>query len=663
MNNGCSTSRTYDVAVVGGGHAGIEACLAAARLGCRVLLVTHKLAEIGRMPCNPAIGGLGKGHLVRELDVLGGQMGLAIDAAGIQFRLLNRSKGPAVRSPRAQADKASYQRYMIETVLGQETLTVKEGEVTGLLTESREKGGKRIIGVRCSDGNKYECRRAVLSSGTFLRGLMHLGEKKITGGREGAASAEGLSGDLARLGFELRRLKTGTSPRLARGSIDFSALEAQAGDEHPRPFSFRTGEFHPHQLMCHLAYTNKRTHRQIEESLHRSPLYAGIIEGTGPRYCPSIEDKVVRFADKGRHLLFLEPEGRDSEEIYVNGLSTSLPADVQEKIVHSVRGLEEAELVRYGYAVEYDSIPSCQVMHTLESGMVDGLFLAGQILGTSGYEEAAAQGFVAGLNAVFSLRNQPPFISGRSESYIGVLIDDIVTKEISEPYRMFTSRAEFRLSLRCDNVETRLLGQAERLGVLRPEELSLLRRRARGAEKVRNRLHGFRVTVPGEIDRPPAGELLRRPEVDLESLFRDCPEGESLREALQGELDGREPESGGECAARFAGDVFSQAETDIKYAGYIAKQERILASQKHLDNLEVPEDIDYAGIEALSFESREKLARIRPVTLGQASRIDGVRAGDLAVLTVYLKKLRAQGSEGRPGYTGDPARKRETREP
>ena len=488
----------FDVVVVGGGHAGLEAALAAARLGARTALVTHAIAEIGRMPCNPAIGGLGKGQLVREIDVLGGQMGLAIDATGIQFRVLNTKKGPAVRSPRAQADKHAYQRFMREAVLAQAGLAVIEGDAAGILAQRRAPGDQppadaaggdaragagapppwQVSGVRLADGRVVKAARVVLGSGTFLRGLMHVGDTRTSGGREGAASAEGLSASLRRLGFELRRLKTGTPPRLWRDSIDFSRLQPQPGDADPQPFSLRTATFAPEQVDCHQVWTNEAAHDLIRANLGRSPLYGGVIEGRGPRYCPSIEDKVVRFADKERHLLFLEPEGRDDPEIYVNGLSTSLPADVQERLVRTLPGLEAARLARFGYAVEYDSVPSWQAAASLESKPVAGLYLAGQVLGTSGYEEAAAQGLVAGLNAVRDLDGRGPLPLARDTSYLGVLVDDLVTKEITEPYRMFTSRAEHRLHLRCDNAEQRLGDLALAEGLLDARGCALLRARA-----------------------------------------------------------------------------------------------------------------------------------------------------------------------------------------
>ncbi len=631
----------YDVIVVGGGHAGIEASLAAARRGYHALLVTLDIGEIGRMPCNPAIGGLGKSHLVREIDVLGGEMALAIDTTGIQFRILNRKKGPAVRSPRAQADKAAYQKYMERTILTTERLEVREDEVTGLMVQADRGGNHRVTGVRTAEGLEIPGHSVILSSGTFLRGLMHVGECKTVGGREGAASVEGLSGELSSLGFRLQRLKTGTPPRLRRSTINFEALVAQDGDEDPQPFSFRTHSFRPHQMRCYLTSTNERTHGIIRQNLDRSPLYGGIIEGKGPRYCPSIEDKVVRFAGKSRHLIFLEPEGWDSPEVYVNGLSTSLPADVQEELVHSVPGLEEAELIRYGYAVEYDSVPSYQVKRTLESKLIDMLFLAGQVLGTSGYEEAAAQGLVAGINAVQKLNDKPPFILKRSEAYIGVLIDDLVTKQIDEPYRMFTSRAEHRLDLRCDNAESRLYRHADELSLMSAADIELLGQRVRFVDKARQELDAFQLHVPGGFERLTATELLRRPEMNMNTIFSLCPEGGALFRVLDRVFGG----ALADCTdGHLARAVLTQIENDVKYEGYIVKQNRWIRSQQHLDLLEIPQDLDFRAIMALSYESREKLARMQPATVGQAGRIDGVRAGDLAVLTVIIKKMREKRS-------------------
>jgi tRNA uridine 5-carboxymethylaminomethyl modification enzyme len=628
-------SVVHDIIVVGGGHAGIEAALAAARLGLRVAMVTHDRREIGRLPCNPAIGGLGKGHLVREIDVLGGEMGRAIDDTVLHLRVLNRKKGPAVQAPRAQADKHAYQARLEAMVCEQPGLTVIEEDCCGLVAEPAPAGAAAPLvarGVRLGGGRELRGARVVLCTGTFLRGLMHVGATQRTGGREGAASSEGLSGELLRLGFKLFRLKTGTPPRVLGSSLDTARLQVQSGDVDPLPFSFRTRSLPPPRIVCWLTHTNARTHQIIRENLHRSPLFGGVIEGQGPRYCPSIEDKVVRFAERERHVVFLEPEGLDTDEVYVNGVSTSLPADTQVALIRSIAGLERAEVARYGYAVEYDSVPSWQVRPTLETKPVAGLYLAGQILGTSGYEEAAAQGLVAGVNACRDLTGQEPWLPARNVSYLGVLIDDLVTKEILEPYRMFTSRAEHRLRLRCDNAETRLEASAAELGLLPASDLEALRQRNGAVRALVGLLANWRANDGGGGPAATAADLLRQPGVDLASLRDRLSNGTELMIAIDNTLSPIQP-----LAARAA---LAEVGNTIVYSGYIMKNDKHLDRQTHLENVELPADFDYAAIAALSFEAREKLGRMRPATLGQAGRIDGVRAGDLAVLTIHLRRWR-----------------------
>jgi tRNA uridine 5-carboxymethylaminomethyl modification enzyme len=614
---------SYDIAVVGGGHAGCEAALVCARMGFGTLLVTIRIGDIARMPCNPAIGGLAKGQLVREVDALGGEMGLCIDDAGIQFKMLNRAKGPAVWSPRAQADKAAYHQRMLDALTAQENLTLLEGEVTEVLV-----GGGVVEGV-CVDGDRIAARRVILALGTFPNGLMHIGEDSFPGGREGEPPSCALSDNLAALGIERGRLKTGTPPRLRKGSIDFSRCREQAGDREPEPFSFRTRALAVDQIPCHITYTGRRTQDVIRRNLDRSPLYTGRIVGIGPRYCPSIEDKVVRFPDRERHQIFLEPEGRRSEEIYVNGMATSLPRDVQHDMLATIPGLEEAEIVRYGYAIEYDFYPPHQVFPSLESRWIGGLYFAGQVNGTSGYEEAAAQGIMAGINASLSLHGREGIVLGRHQAYIGVLIDDLVTKEIDEPYRMFTSRAEHRLLLRQDNADERLFRYAVRLGLLPRSMWDDVIGRRRRINAARRRLtveviplidcnHLLGGVGEKEVRMPQrASQLLQRPRIQLTSLEAHLPNGDLG-------LSGREREA---------------LEIRVKYGGYIKRQRRMADSFLRIDRIKIPPGFSFA-IDALSTEAREKLQRFRPATLGQASRISGVRTSDLSILMVFIERMK-----------------------
>lgn len=618
-------TKNHDVIVIGAGHAGCEAALAAARMGCRTLVLTANVDTIGLMSCNPSIGGVGKGHLVKEIDALGGEMGRAADHAAIQFRRLNTRKGAAVQATRIQADRQSYRTYMKKALESEPNMDIKQRMVEGFLVE-----GDRIAGVKTNLGEHFYADAVVVTPGTFPNGLIHIGATKISSGRAGEAAATGISESFGSIGFKVGRLKTGTPPRFDGRTIKWDMLEEQPGDANPKPFSFSNTAVDTEQLPCHITYTNKRTHEVINSNLHKSPLYSGEIKGVGPRYCPSIEDKIVKFPDKDRHQVFLEPEGLNTYEIYPNGISTSLPLEVQYELVRTIDGLDEVEIMRPGYAVEYDYVDPTQLKPTLETKLIENLYFAGQINGTTGYEEAGSQGLIAGINAALRVKGGDPFILDRSQAYIGIMVDDLVTKGVDEPYRMFTSRAEYRLVLREDNADMRLGELGYKIGLLKEEDYSKFEARKKAVTEELDRLESIKV-VPNSsakeilvrlgaspIKKPHSlKELLRRPEIS----YRDLEFFESNRAVFS-----------------VSDDVISQIEMEVKYEGYIKRQMEQIDKFKKLEDFIIPESFSYNDIPGLSKEIVQKLTHVRPNSLGQATRISGVTPAAISVLMVYLKR-------------------------